>query len=116
MTHRYHFQPSLRLSLLTLSLWATTTALAQTAPTATISPEKPPTGQKAQTAPDKFQSALTGYKPYTEEKTGNWKEANETTARIGGWRAYAKEAAQTEPDPHARHAQPTQTGPTQAKP
>ncbi len=106
MTHRYHFQPSLRLSLLTLSLWATTAALAQTAPT----------GQKAQTAPDKFQSALTGYKPYTEEKTGNWKEANETTARIGGWRAYAKEAAQTEPDPHARHAQPTQTGPTQAKP
>lgn len=38
---------------------------------------------------------MEGYKPYTEEKTGNWKAANDTTAQIGGWRTYAKEAAQT---------------------
>lgn len=41
-----------------------------------------------------FRSAMDGYKPYTEESTVNWKEANDTTARIGGWRAYAKEARQ----------------------
>ncbi|MGH8804430.1 MAG: hypothetical protein ACREXN_06765 [Polaromonas sp.] len=69
-------------------------------------------------APPAFRSALEGYKPYTDEKTVNWKEANDTTARIGGWRAYAKEASQPEsgatpatdaatpPDPHAGHAKP----------
>jgi hypothetical protein len=41
-----------------------------------------------------YQSALDGYKPYTDEATANWKEANDTTARIGGWRVYAKEASQ----------------------
>jgi len=116
------FQPPARLSLLGLSLWATTAALAQTAPAAPTPQKKPPA---AQTAPATFQSAMEGYKPYTDQKTGNWKEANELVARIGGWRAYAKEAAQTEPDPnagqaghdgHAGHAKPTPAIPTQAKP
>ena len=48
-------------------------------------------------APVGFQSVLEGYKPYTDEKTVNWKAANDTTAQIGGWRAYAKEAAQPSP-------------------
>jgi hypothetical protein len=43
-----------------------------------------------------FRSAFEGYQPHTDDKTGNWKEANDTTARIGGWRAYAKEAAGSE--------------------
>lgn len=41
-----------------------------------------------------YRSALEGFQAYTEEKTVNWKQANDTTAQIGGWRAYAKEAAQ----------------------
>ena len=40
-----------------------------------------------------FQSAMEGYKPYTDDKTVDWKAANDTAALIGGWRAYAKEAA-----------------------
>ena len=44
-----------------------------------------------------FQSAMDGYKPYIDDKTVDWKAANDTTAKIGGWRAYAKEAAQTSP-------------------
>ena len=51
-------------------------------------PAAPPTPQ-----PLAFQSALQGYQPYTDDKIGNWKAANDTTARIGGWRAYAKEAS-----------------------
>ena len=43
--------------------------------------------------PPGFQSALDGYQPYTDDKTVDWKAANDTTAQIGGWRAYAKEAA-----------------------
>ncbi|WP_431094520.1 hypothetical protein [Polaromonas aquatica] len=46
--------------------------------------------------PPAFRSAMDGYQPYTEESTVNWKEANDTTARIGGWRAYAKEARQAQ--------------------
>ncbi|MCY1165237.1 hypothetical protein D9M73_51400 [compost metagenome] len=41
-----------------------------------------------------YRSAFEGYKPYTDDKLLNWKEANDTTGRIGGWRAYAKEARQ----------------------
>ena len=67
-----------------------------------------PLGSAAQTqatpAPLAFKSAFEGYQPYTDDKTGNWKEANDTTARIGGWRAYAKEAAAAQP---AKPAQPT---------
>ena len=39
-----------------------------------------------------FKSAFEGYQPYTDDKTIDWKAANDTTARVGGWRAYAKEA------------------------
>lgn len=116
MNYRHFFKPPERLSLLTLSLWAATAALAQTAPETPTPQKKPPT---AQTAPANFQSAMDGYKPYNDEKTGNWKEANERTARIGGWKAYAKEAAQTEAAPdagHAEHAKPAPVQPAQAKP
>lgn len=60
-----------------------------------------------------YRSAFEGYRPYTDEKTVNWKEANDTTARIGGWRAYAKEASQ--PDAPAANATP-ETGATPVKP
>ena len=113
MNYRHLFQPPGRLSLLALSLWAATAALAQTAPAAPPPQKKSPATSVA--APS-FQSAMDGYKPHKDEKTGSWKEANELTARIGGWRAYAKEAAQTEPDPHSGHTKPTQAVPTQAKP
>lgn len=42
--------------------------------------------------PPAFKSALESYRPYTDEKLVDWKTANDTTARVGGWRAYAKEA------------------------
>lgn len=46
-----------------------------------------------------FSSVLDSYQPYAEDKMANWKQANDTTARIGGWRTYAKEAAEPEPAP-----------------
>lgn len=56
-------------------------------------PAAPASAAQASQSPV-FRSAMEGYKPYTEEATANWREANDTTARIGGWRAYAKEARQ----------------------
>ena len=35
-----------------------------------------------------------GYRRLGEDKRIDWKEANETVNRIGGWRAYAREAQQ----------------------
>nr|WP_315189811.1 hypothetical protein [uncultured Albidiferax sp.] len=59
-----------------------------------------PATPNTQAEPAKYRSALDGYQPYTDEKTANWKEANDTAGRIGGWRVYAKEARQPQaPDP-----------------
>ena len=52
-----------------------------------------PTAARPASPPPAFQSAFEGYQPYTDDKTVDWKAANDTTARIGGWRAYAKEAS-----------------------
>jgi len=59
-----------------------------------------------------FQSALQDYQPFSDEKPVPWKEANETVRQIGGWRAYAKEAASSaapqdgKADPHGAHHAP----------
>lgn len=45
-------------------------------------------------SPLTYRSAFEGYKPYTDDKLLNWREVNDTTGRIGGWRVYAKEARQ----------------------
>jgi len=63
------------------ALWTTATS-AQTEPNA------------ASTAPTGYRSAFENYQTYTDEKVINWKAANDNTGRIGGWQAYAKEAAQ----------------------
>lgn len=44
-------------------------------------------------------SPLARYKPPGDAVLVPWKEANDTTARIGGWRAYAREAHPPEPAP-----------------
>jgi hypothetical protein len=47
-------------------------------------------------APLPYTSALQGYQPFADEKVRSWKESNATVEKIGGWRAYAKEAAEPE--------------------
>ena len=44
----------------------------------------------------RYYSAFSRYKPYRDEKATPWREANDTVTQIGGWRAYAKEAQQSE--------------------
>ena len=53
-----------------------------------------PASGVAPASPLIYRSAFEGYKPYTDDKLLNWKEVNDTTGRIGGWRVYAKEARQ----------------------
>lgn len=68
------------------------------APAAPISAAPPPMPAVAamvsnQAAPYQFRSALEGYQPFSDNKRVPWKEANDTVGKIGGWRAYAEEAA-----------------------
>lgn len=60
-----------------------------------------------------FKSAFEGYQPFTDDPAGRWRQANDTTARIGGWRAYAKEAAGTAPE---KPAQPAPAIPPEVSP
>ncbi len=67
---------------------------------------------QAQPASGEYRSALEGYVPYSEIKMVPWREANDTVGKIGGWKAYAKEAAQ-EPghEGHAGHPSPAASAP-----
>ncbi|AOX99052.1 hypothetical protein [Jeongeupia sp. USM3] len=51
-----------------------------------------------------FESAFATYQAYKDESTGDWREANRLVDHVGGWRVYAKEAAQSgAADAHAGH-------------
>ena len=63
------------------------------------SPAVLPASAMANSAPTSYRSAMEGYQPYTDEKIIDWKQANDATGRIGGWREYAKEAQQTDAKP-----------------
>jgi hypothetical protein len=52
------------------------------------------------------ESAFARYRRLGEDKPIPWREANDTAARIGGWRAYAREAQRPEPAPSAAAATP----------
>lgn len=42
----------------------------------------------------RVRSSFAGYRRLRDESVASWKDANDTVGRIGGWRAYAREAAQ----------------------
>lgn len=44
-----------------------------------------------------YRSALADYQAYKDQPVQPWRETNDTVGRIGGWRAYAREAAQATP-------------------
>jgi hypothetical protein len=65
--------------------------------------------------PIPYPSAFEGYKSYTDEPIGNWKAANESVARIGGWREYARQAQGLDSKPeNMPAAQPSQAAPSPA--
>ena len=105
---------------LLVTLWTHAAANSQTAATASQPAAASGVTGSATAA---YRSTFEDYKPYTDEKIINWKQANDNTGRIGGWREYAKEAQQPahalqrpevpptptpapKPDPHAEHGKP----------
>lgn len=71
------------------------TAAAQPATRSAADPLDP----KAQVPQVSYRSAFDGYKGFSDTKLLSWREANDTVARIGGWRVYAREAQPAEPQP-----------------
>ncbi len=57
--------------------------------------------------PVDYVSVLARYQPFAEQALASWPDANATVQRIGGWRAYAKEASANPPaTPEIRPPQP----------
>ena len=96
--------PSSRVAwLLALALWPGLTPVhAQDAQAPAARPD--PLNPQARVPAAAYVSPLAGYRRLGEDKPVPWKEANETVNRIGGWRAYAREAQQPAPPAPARPA------------
>ena len=72
------------------------------------------TDAKAAVPALKYQSPFRDYRPFDDAKPIPWKDANDEVGRIGGWRAYAKEASET---PSAQPTAPADKAPaTVSKP
>lgn len=54
----------------------------------------------------RYESSLAQYRRMGDERAISWRDANDTVARIGGWRVYAREASQPEAAPAVRPAAP----------
>ena len=65
-----------------------------------------PANPQAQVPPAQHSSAFAGYRRHAEAAPSAWKDANDTVARIGGWRTYAREAAAPAASEPARRAAP----------
>ena len=75
---------------------APATSTSPSASPSTLLPAPPPSPAISPRPAAPYRSAMEGYQPYTDEKIIDWKQANDSTGRIGGWREYAKEAQQTD--------------------
>ena len=59
-------------------------------------PRPDPLQASAPVPPVVYRPVLASYRRAGELSVGSWREANDTVTRIGGWRAYAREANQPE--------------------
>lgn len=95
------------ISILTL-LTAAPLAQAQGAPTR---PERAdPLDAQARVPAVTHASALASYRRLGEDQRIDWKSANETVNRIGGWKTYLREAQQSEPAAPATKPAPSPGG------
>jgi hypothetical protein len=58
-------------------------------PAAATFAQQPP----AAATPLPYRSALEGYQPWSDQPIAPWRASNDEVGRIGGWRAYAREAS-----------------------
>ena len=83
-------------------------AQAQAQSSTSTSTRLDPLDPKAQVPSVRYESTLPQSRRTGEDKPVAWREANDTVARIGGWRVYAREAQQPDPVAAANPAAPAQ--------
>jgi hypothetical protein len=81
-------------------------AAAQTPPPAAAKPDPLDPGASVPTVA--YVSVFSRYRRTADDNAIPWREANDTAARIGGWRVYAREAQQPDPAASAPAATPAQ--------
>lgn len=69
----------------------------------------PASGKRAEAVP-RYVSPLRDYRAFADEPVAPWQAANDTVRRIGGWRAYSREAYQ------ALRAKPAEPAPDRPAP
>ena len=72
------------LALVAIAAGLSTAAAAQ--------PAAGPADAKASVPPTAYESPFAGYRSHADAKVGPWRGVNEEVGRIGGWKAYAREA------------------------
>ena len=83
------------LAMLVAPIAANAQAQPQTQQARPPSDERPdPLNPKASIPPQVHASAFTQYRRLADTPVGSWRDANDTVTRIGGWRVYARDAAQ----------------------
>lgn len=100
----------------TIGWWLTATlatafsaAQAQHQPAPMAGPD--PLDPRADVPPAVYRSTLTGHRAIGDDKPVPWREANDNVGRIGGWRAYAREAAAAPAAPTPEAAPPAAPAP-----
>lgn len=58
-----------------------------------------------------YESSFVQYRPLGDAKPVSWREANDTVARIGGWRVYARESQEPDAVPAAKPTAPAASAP-----
>jgi hypothetical protein len=91
--------------------WLAAAAVAQAQPAAVVGTASAadPLQADAAVPPVAYTSPLARYRAAGDVEVGAWREVNDTVTRIGGWRAYARQASQPEapaPAPAAASAVP----------
>jgi hypothetical protein len=64
--------------------------------------------------PPTQRSAFEGYRRFADEPVADWRTANDRVGRIGGWQAYAREAAAAAQAASAAGARPAPAAPASA--
>ncbi len=59
----------------------------------TVAAASDPANANAVIPANTYHSPFADYRPLGEDKNSSWKDANDTVGKIGGWKAYAREAA-----------------------
>ncbi len=90
------WQPWPRLPAVLWAMALTAAAAPTVAQTTRPAPRPDPLDARSVVPPSVHSSALASFRRFVEVPVGSWREANETVTRIGGWRAYTREANQPE--------------------